>query len=118
MSQFDIKMIQEKILDFAKQRDWEQFHTPKNISCALSVEASELLEIFQWKKEDASLKDLTLKEQEMIKEEIADVAVYLLRLCQLLNVDLQDAILKKMIKNSEKYPIEKSKGSSKKYTEI
>ncbi len=113
----DIGKFQEKIRHFAKERDWEQFHSPKNIVMALNVEASELMEIFQWMSEKDSWNIREAKTREKISEEIADVTIYLLRLCDLLDVNLPFEIEKKMKKNAEKYPAEKVRGSSKKYDE-
>ncbi len=113
----DLNKIKEIINKFSEDRDWDQFHSPKNLSMALAVEASELLEIFQWMTEEDSYDLDELKQQE-VKEEIADIAVYLLRVCMKLDIDLEDAIVEKMKKNEQKYPVAKVKGSSKKYTEL
>lgn len=112
-----LKKIEKIIKKFSKERDWEQFHSPKNLSMALSVEASELVEIFQWLTEEQSY-NLSNSKKEHTEEEIADIAIYLLRICMKLNINLEDAIVKKMKKNEKKYPVEKVKGSAKKYTEI
>ncbi len=106
--------VQAYLRDFAKARDWEQFHSPKNISMALAVEASELLEHFQWLTEAESQQ---LSEQQLapIRDEMADVQLYLLRLADLLGVDLFAAMKEKTQKNEAKYPAEKVKGSAKKY---
>ncbi len=107
---------------FAHEREWEQFHTPKNLVMAMSVEASELLEIFQWKSDEACKEFLNgggdEKEREKIEDEIADVFLYLLRISQRLNIDPLETSRKKMIKNAQKYPVEKSKGRATKYTEL
>ncbi len=107
---------------FAHERDWEQFHTPKNLVMAMSVEASELLEIFQWKTESECQKFLSGggddREREKIGDEVADVFLYLMRICQRLGIDPVETSRKKMIKNAQKYPVEKSKGRSTKYTEL
>jgi NTP pyrophosphatase (non-canonical NTP hydrolase) len=105
------------IKKFSQDRDWEQFHSPKNLSMALSVEASELLEIFQWLTEDQSY-NLNDSKKQHAKEEVADIAIYLLRICMKLDINLEEAIIEKMKKNEEKYPVEKAKGSAKKYTEL
>lgn len=105
------------IQKFSQDRDWEQFHSPKNLSMALSVEASELLEIFQWLTEEQSY-NLNDSKKQHAKEEVADIAIYLLRICMKLNINLEEAIIEKMKKNEEKYPVEKAKGSAKKYTEL
>ncbi len=107
----------EKLREFAQKRDWEKFHSPKNLASALVVEAAELLEIFQWMKEEESR---TPDERVLakIREEIADIQIYLVRLSDILGIDLSDAVKEKIEKNSEKYPVEKSRGNSKKYDEI
>jgi len=99
---------------FANDRDWGQFHTSKNLVMALSVETSELLEIFQWLNEEQT-KRLSDKQLCMVKEEIADVAIYLLRLADVLNIDLNNAVEDKIKMNELKYPVELSKGNSEKY---
>lgn len=118
MKTLNIEALQNEIVDFARQRDWEQFHTPKNLACALSVEASELLEIFQWRKTEETRRELDSSTIDHIEEEVADIAVYLFRLCQLLEIDLEEAIKAKMVKNDLKYPVEKAKGNSKKYNKL
>ena len=113
----DLEKIKEFQREFAKERDWEQFHTPKNLSMALSVEASELLEIFQWltAEQSSELKD---SDKEKVSEELADITYYLLRIADITGIDLEDAVWKKMKKNADKYPVEKAKGNAKKYTEL
>ena len=112
----DIFEIQNQLKEFASERDWEQFHTPKNIAMALSVESSELVEIFQWLKPEES--QLPNKKQlELINSEVADIAMYLLRFCDLLDVNLEKAIQEKLVKNAEKYPVTLSKGNAKKYNQ-
>ncbi len=101
---------------FAAERDWDQFHSPKNLSMALAVEASELLEIFQWMQESESLAPNAVT-RERIAEELADVFVYCLLMSNKLDIDLLQAAQSKMRKNAEKYPADKVKGSNKKYTE-
>jgi dCTP diphosphatase len=113
----NIQKIQAFQKQFNKERDWEQFHTPKNLSMALSVEASELMEIFQWLSAEQSC-SLDKKNKEKVSEELADITYYILRIADLMNIDLEDAIWKKMKKNAEKYPVEKAKGNAKKYTEL
>ena len=100
----NIKKIQKQLSDFADERDWNQFHNPKNLSMALSVEASELVEIFQWLTPEQAEAIMSTDEGEHVKEEIADVMIYLIRLAGKLNVDLEDAVADKIVKNSEKYP--------------
>lgn len=110
-----VKLI-ELLRVFAEERDWEQFHSPKNLSMALAVEVSELLEQFQWLTEEQS-SALDKKQLERVEEEIADIFIYLLRLCDVLKLNLIDATNKKLNENAKKYPVDKVKGSSKKYNE-
>ena len=113
----DVANIAKHLADFARERDWEQFHSPKNIATALSVEASELLEIFQWLTEEQS-RELPRESLEKVKEEAADVLLYLIRLSDLLHVDLAAAVDAKLAANSRKYPVHKARGSNKKYDEL
>ena len=106
----DLKKINQKIKSFVKARDWDQFHSPKNLSMALSVEASELVEIFQWLKES----DLKQVDKKKVADEIADIFFYLIRISQKMNIDIEKSFYKKMIKNNKKYPVRLSKGNSKK----
>jgi len=100
----DIKRIQKIIKEFSDERNWEQFHNPKNLSMALSVEASELLEIFQWLDFEQA-NNLEKNKKEHAKQEIADIAVYLIRMCMKLDINLEDAIVEKMKLNEKKYPL-------------
>ncbi|PPK59003.1 nucleotide pyrophosphohydrolase [Malaciobacter marinus] len=100
----NMSKIQEIIKEFSKQRDWDKHHNPKNLAMALSVEVSELVEIFQWLDLEAS-KNLNNQKKEHLKEEIADIAVYLIRICMAYDINLEDAIFEKMKKNEEKYPL-------------
>jgi NTP pyrophosphatase (non-canonical NTP hydrolase) len=102
--------IQNLIQDFSKQRDWDQFHNPKNLAMALSVETAELVEIFQWLTEKQALK-LDEAKQEHLREEVADISVYLLRICMAYDINLEEAILDKMKKNEKKYPLIDNKGN-------
>jgi len=118
MKSVDIPKIHEAYSKFVNERDWDQFHSIKNLSMALSVESSELVEIFQWMTEDDSNKvaiNPTLKTK--VEEELSDIFVYLLRIAHKSEVDLEKVIFEKILKNSEKYPVDKVKGSSKKYNE-
>lgn len=112
----ELNQIQVQLREFAKERDWDQFHSPKNLSMALIVEAAELVEHFQWLTEDQS-KSLDQKQLEKVQEELADIQIYLIRIADKLNVDLIEAVSKKIDANAKKYPPEKVRGSSKKYTE-
>ena len=113
----DLDTLQAAQRAFAVERDWEQFHTPKNLAAALSVEAAELLEHFQWLTEEQSR---TLPEAKRIAvgEEIADVLLYLILLSDALGIDPLAAAERKMIANAQKYPVDKARGTSKKYTEL
>jgi NTP pyrophosphatase (non-canonical NTP hydrolase) len=101
---------------FAKDREWDQFHSPKNLAIAVSVEAAELLEHFQWRNTNEEALDSATRDR--VAEEMADVLLYLIRLADKLDVDLLGAADQKMKANAKKYPVEKSRGSSKKYTEL
>lgn len=114
MNNFEV--LRKKIADFAAARDWDQFHSPKNLSMALSVEAAELVEIFQWLTE-AQSGDLDKEKTQAVADEIADVQIYLIRLADKLGIDILAAVETKIAKNDEKYPVDKVKGSSKKYSE-
>ncbi len=111
-----ISTLQEKLRAFARERDWEQFHNPKNLAMALTVEASELQEIFQWLTEQQS-SNLDARQREHVKEEMADVLLYLCRLADVLAIDLQEAALNKLKLNAEKYPVDQVRGKSAKYTQ-
>ena len=113
-SQMDIEKIKQIINKFAEDRNWDQFHTPKNLSMALSVEASELVEIFQWLKDEES-KILDEKNLQSVREELADILIYLIRIAHKLDIDLQNSVLKKIKINETKYPIELSKNNAIKY---
>lgn len=113
----DLQSLTESLREFAKDRDWDQFHSPKNLAAALSVEAAELLEHFQWLTEEQSRNLPTLAKAE-VGAEAADVLLYLLQLCDKLQIDLMLAARKKLIVNGEKYPIERALGSSRKYTDL
>ena len=109
--------IRDELRRFAADRDWDQFHSPKNLASALAVEAAELLEPFQWLTEEQS-RQLTAETSLAVREEMADVLLYLIRLADKLDIDLVAAANDKIIQNSAKYPVEKSRGSSKKYTDL
>ena len=106
--------LREALRAFAAERDWDQFHSPRNLATALAVEAAELLEPFQWLTEEQSGK-LPPDTRAAVEEELADVLLYLVRLADKLDVDLAGAARAKIVRNAEKYPVEKSRGSSRKY---
>lgn len=109
----------ELITQFCEERDWDQFHGPKDLAIGLVTEASELLEIFRFQSEEQSKSLLTSAEaRESISDELADVYFFLLRFAGRNGFDLDKALRKKMAKNAKKYPVEKSRGSNKKYTEL
>ncbi len=111
-----MEKIKFKLREFAKERDWDQFHSPKNLSMALSSEVGELLDLLQWKSEKNSEVDkLSEKELDHIREELADIFLYLIRIADKLDVNLIEVAEKKIIKNGIKYPVKISKGNSKKY---
>jgi dCTP diphosphatase len=112
-----MQALRDALRRFAAERDWDQFHAPKNLAIALSVEAAELLEHFQWLGEDAS-KRLSAAQLAEVSEEMADVLLYLVRLADKLDVDLMQAAERKMALNVKKYPAEKARGSSAKYSKL
>jgi NTP pyrophosphatase (non-canonical NTP hydrolase) len=115
-STYNIKMkeseeIIQALLKFRNERDWEQFHNPKDLALAISIEAAELLELFLWKKvEDANT--------EKVKEELADIFSFAFLLAEKYGFDVKEIVLEKIITNGEKYPVDKAKGSAKKYNEL
>jgi NTP pyrophosphatase (non-canonical NTP hydrolase) len=109
-----LKHLQQKIIEFRDARNWKQFHTPKDLAISLSLEAGELLENFQWKTSEEAVRE----NFENMKDKLADVVIYALLLSHELGIDLEEAIMDKMKKNEQKYPIEKSFGSKKKYSEL
>jgi NTP pyrophosphatase (non-canonical NTP hydrolase) len=111
--------LKHKVESFRDERDWLKFHNPKDLSMALSIEASELEELFLWKgKGEVDLLPNDEHQLEKVKEEMADMCIYLLSLSSVLKIDLSDSIVEKLAKNAAKYPVDKSKGSSRKYDEL
>lgn len=110
-----LQNLRKRINAFVNDRDWTQFHTPKNLAMAMIVEAAELVEQFQWDTPTES-QQLTAEKREMVSHELADTFVYLLRIAEVLEIDLIDAANKKIALNALKYPVEKAKGSNAKYT--
>ena len=115
----NIKKIAELLQQFATERDWNQFHTPKNLATSIAVESAELLEIFQWTRGQFDWEEVRNESalKEHVEEELADILLYLIRFADLANIDLQQAALRKIKINEEKYPVERCKGSDKKYHE-
>jgi NTP pyrophosphatase (non-canonical NTP hydrolase) len=113
----DLTAIQQKIIAFRNERDWAQFHDPKNLAEALSIETGELLENFLWKTTEQS-RNLTDEELKNVKEEPADIFIFLTYLSEEYKIDLVTEVEKKIDVNEAKYPVNKARGSSKKYTEL
>lgn len=113
----DLPQILQLQRRFVQAREWDQFHTPKNLAMALSVEAAELLEIFQWLTTEEAT-NLTAERRQKVEHELADVFFFLLRLSDVLEMDLEKAFRAKMKHNARKYPVRLSRGSAKKYTEL
>jgi NTP pyrophosphatase (non-canonical NTP hydrolase) len=107
----DFSELQQRITAFRDARDWAQFHTPRHLASAISIEAAELLEAFLWKKDDEV-------NPEKLKEEIADIMIYCTLLCDRLGIDPLEIMRKKLDKNEQKYPVEKAKGNARKWTEL
>ncbi|MHC5248830.1 nucleotide pyrophosphohydrolase [Enterococcus sp. LJL90] len=103
----------DKINQFRDERDWRQFHNEKDLALSISLEAAELLELFQWKTAEEAV-----QQQERLKEELADVLIYAYMLADNLDFDIEQIIAEKLVKNAEKYPVEKSRASHQKYTEL
>ncbi len=114
----DIKAIMLAIDNFASDREWDQFHTPKNLAASLLIESAELMECFQWDNPTSSDVINNPKLLDQCREEIADIFNYAFRLCSILSINPEEAIMSKIKLNEEKYPVEKSKGKSTKYDQL
>jgi dCTP diphosphatase len=111
--------LRERVLAFAREREWEQFHSPKNLSMALAAEAGELMEHFLWtESKDSAAPLASAPKREKIEDELADVVIYALEFANIGGIDLAQAIEAKLAKNAAKYPVEKARGSAKKYNEL
>ncbi len=117
MTQPDLNTLKQQLRTFAAARDWDQFHSPKNISMALSVEVAEIIEHFQWLTEEQS-RNLSVEKLAEVATELADTLIYLIRLADKLDIDLIAAAQSKIEVNEQKYPVEKAKGNAKKYSEF
>ena len=116
-SEITLQEIKARIKQFIKERDWEQFHSPKNISMSISIEAAELMEHFQWLTTEQSKKLLKdKKKREEIEDELADIAIYIIDFCNLFNIDIEKIIIRKLDKSARKYPTNLVKGKPHKYT--
>jgi NTP pyrophosphatase (non-canonical NTP hydrolase) len=113
----ELETLRDDLRKFSTARDWEQFHSPKNLAMALSAEAGELLEVFQWLTEEQS-RNLEPKAMAAVSEEIADVLLYLVRLGDQLGVDPVAAAQRKLAENERKYPADKARGNARKYTDL
>ncbi len=114
-----IRELQGKVAQFARERDWEQFHTPKNLVMALAGEAGELAEIFQWLTPEQSQAAMAKPDQaQAVRREMADVFAYLLRLADVTGVDLEEALVEKIELNRQRYPIDLAHGRADKYTDL
>jgi dCTP diphosphatase len=108
----NIKEIQDKLARFAEERDWNQFHSPKNLVMALTSEVGELNELFQWLTEEQS----NNVDKDEVRQEIADIIIYLLRLSDMLDIDIEEAVKEKIEINAKKYPVDLAKGNAIKYS--
>ncbi|RCL37073.1 MAG: nucleotide pyrophosphohydrolase [Puniceicoccaceae bacterium] len=114
-----LQEIKDRVLAFAKERDWEQFHAPKNLSMAIAAEAAELMEHFLWQTPEASRCDMEAEKlRAKVEEELADVFIFAIEFANMTGIDIAKIIDAKMKRNAEKYPVEKAKGRSDKYTEL
>lgn len=114
----NIEELQQKVAKFRDDRDWKQFHTPKDLAMSIAIEAAELMECFQWKTKEDVEKYLNSEKSEEINEEMADILIYLLNLADVLNINVLDAAYIKLERNASKYEVEKAKSNAKKYTEL
>lgn len=113
----DIEKLKEMVVQFRDDRDWKQFHNPKDLAISMLLEAGEVLEHFQWKDEKAQWTHIEDKKED-IGDELADVLYWILLLSNDLNIDISEAFVRKLQKNDAKYPVEKAKGRNAKYTEL
>lgn len=113
-----IEQLKDKIKKFCEDRDWDQFHNPKELAIGISTEANELLQIFRFKSEEDMKTLMNSEKKTEVEEELADVLYFVLRFAQMNNIDLTEAVKNKIEKNDKKYPLEKAKGCNKKYDEF
>jgi len=114
-----INILKNKVAEFVRERDWEQFHNPKDLAVSISIESAELLEKFQWKN-NHEVDELLKNQEELqeIKDEIADIQIFLLSLANRLDLDISQIVTDKLKKNKKKYPVHKAKGRADKYTKL
>lgn len=114
-----LQEIKDSVLAFAKERDWIQFHSPKNLSMAIAAEAAELMEHFLWQGREQSTTDMQTPElRTMVEEELADIFIFAIEFANVTGIDISTAINRKMKQNAKKYPVDKARGRSSKYTEL
>lgn len=113
-----IDSLTKKVIEFRDKRDWKQFHSPKNLAISVSIEAAELLEIFQWDNNSKSSDLAEVQDKSKVEEEVADIMIYLLTLCHDVGIDPLEVVLDKLKKNDKKYPVYKAKGNSNKYDQL
>lgn len=113
----ELRTLRDRLREFADARDWNQFHSPKNLAMALAAESGELLEVFQWLTE-AQSRSLEPKAQAAVRDEIADILLYLVRLGDQLGIDPVAEAHRKLVENDRKYPVDKARGNARKYTEL
>ena len=113
----DLNGLRDRLRSFVAARDWAQFHSPKSLACSLVIEASELLETFQWLTEEQS-RQLTAEQKQAVAMEIGDVLIYLVEFCDVMGIDPLQAAHEKIAINERKYPVERARGNSRKYTEL
>ncbi len=113
----DINELRRAVIKFRDERDWAQFHNPKDLAISLVLESTEFLELFQWKNSD-EINDVLSKKKDDVSDELADVLYWVLLISKDLDIDLDEALKNKLIKNDSKYPVDKSKGKHTKYTEL
>lgn len=113
----EISDLQKEVVKFRDERDWQQFHNPKDSAISLALEAAEVLEHFQWKSAD-EMKAHVVDNKVDVSEELADVLYWILLMCNDLDIDISEAFMAKLAKNAQKYPVAKAKGNHKKYTEL
>lgn len=106
--------LEKKINEFRDERDWRQFHNEKDLAISISLETSELLELFQWSSSEETIRN----KRSELEDELADIMIYSMMLASNLDINIEEIILNKLRKNNEKYPVEKSKGNKRKYTDL
>jgi NTP pyrophosphatase (non-canonical NTP hydrolase) len=114
----NLTALKEIVREFCKERDWDQFHSPKELAIGVSTEGSELLELFRFKSDEEVLQIVNETKREQVAEELADVFYFVLRFAQKFNFDLTEVFHNKMEKNRKRYPVDKAKGTNKKYSEL